>query len=95
MSQQAMKPLTRETASQTAGPYVHIGLSPQAAGFDIFENGFGSVLTNARTAGEPRQVGEDASSCGPIGHYYRASRIDHKKGNSNGVREVGGFIGSH
>jgi protocatechuate 3,4-dioxygenase beta subunit len=27
----------RETASQTAGPYVHIGLAPQAAGFDIFE----------------------------------------------------------
>ena len=47
MSQQAMKPLMRETASQTAGPYVHIGLAPQAAGFDIFENNFGSVLTNA------------------------------------------------
>jgi protocatechuate 3,4-dioxygenase alpha subunit len=42
----------RETASQTAGPYVHIGLAPQAAGFDIFENNFGSVLTNAKTKGE-------------------------------------------
>ncbi|MEO8079982.1 MAG: protocatechuate 3,4-dioxygenase subunit alpha [Caldimonas sp.] len=42
----------RETASQTAGPYVHIGLAPEAAGFDIFENNFGSVLTNARTKGE-------------------------------------------
>ena len=31
----------RETASQTAGPYVHIGLAPQAAGFDIFANNFG------------------------------------------------------
>jgi protocatechuate 3,4-dioxygenase alpha subunit len=42
----------RETASQTAGPYVHIGLAPEAAGFDIFENNFGSVLTNAKTKGE-------------------------------------------
>ena len=30
-----MTSLLRETASQTAGPYVHIGLAPQAAGFDI------------------------------------------------------------
>ena len=37
----------RETASQTAGPYVHIGLAPQQAGFDIFENNFGSVLTTS------------------------------------------------
>ena len=52
MSQQQMKPLMRETASQTAGPYVHIGLAPRAAGFDIFENNFGSVLTSAQTKGE-------------------------------------------
>ena len=44
--------IPRETASQTAGPYVHIGLAPQQAGFDIFENNFGSVLTNAKTKGE-------------------------------------------
>ena len=25
-----------ETASQTGGPYVHIGLAPKQAGFDIF-----------------------------------------------------------
>lgn len=42
----------RETASQTAGPYVHIGLAPEAAGFDIFEKNFGNVLTNAETRGE-------------------------------------------
>lgn len=41
-----------ETASQTAGPYVHIGLAPLAAGFSIFENNFGSVLTNEHTRGE-------------------------------------------
>ena len=47
-----MTPLLRETASQTAGPYVHIGLAPQAAGFDIFENDFGPVLTTPETQGQ-------------------------------------------
>jgi protocatechuate 3,4-dioxygenase alpha subunit len=42
----------RETASQTAGPYVHIGLAPQQAGFDIFENNFGNVLVSPQTKGE-------------------------------------------
>ena len=42
----------RETASQTAGPYVHIGLAPQAAGFDIFAHNFGNVLVDAKTKGE-------------------------------------------
>jgi protocatechuate 3,4-dioxygenase alpha subunit len=42
----------KESASQTAGPYVHIGLAPQAAGFDIFENNFSSVLAGPQTKGE-------------------------------------------
>jgi len=47
-----MTPLLRETASQTAGPYVHIGLAPTAAGFAIFANDFGPVLATAETQGE-------------------------------------------
>jgi protocatechuate 3,4-dioxygenase alpha subunit len=50
--QQQLRPLMRETASQTAGPYVHIGLAPKAAGFDIFENNFGNVLVKPQTQGE-------------------------------------------
>ena len=42
----------RETASQTAGPYVHIGLAPQQAGFEIFDNNFGNVLVTPQTQGE-------------------------------------------
>jgi len=42
----------KETASQTAGPYVHIGLAPKQAGFDIFENNFSNVLAGPRTKGE-------------------------------------------
>lgn len=47
-----MTALLRETPSQTAGPYVHIGLAPQAAGFDIFEHTFGNVLVTPATRGE-------------------------------------------
>ena len=42
----------KETASQTAGPYVHIGLIPAMAGFDIFEKNFGHVLAGPNTKGE-------------------------------------------
>ena len=42
----------KETASQTAGPYVHIGLIPHQAGFDIFNNNFSNVMTEADTKGE-------------------------------------------
>ncbi len=44
--------IPRETASQTAGPYVHVGLTPRLAGLEIFDNNFGHVLTNAQTPGE-------------------------------------------
>ena len=41
-----------ETPSQTAGPYVHIGLIPHQAGFDIFERNFSNDLTALETRGE-------------------------------------------
>ena len=52
MTQQRLQPLMRETASQTAGPYVHIGLAPLQTGLNVFENNFGSVLTNDQTQGQ-------------------------------------------
>jgi protocatechuate 3,4-dioxygenase alpha subunit len=45
-------PYLQETASQTAGPYVHIGLIPHQAGFDIFERPFSNVLVGPGTQGE-------------------------------------------
>ena len=42
----------QESASQTAGPYVHIGLAPKQAGFDIFEKNFSNVLVGSDTQGE-------------------------------------------
>lgn len=45
-----------ETPSQTGGPYVHIGLAPQQAGFQIFDNNFGNVLVQPATLGERIRV---------------------------------------
>ena len=41
-----------ESPSQTAGPYVHIGLIPHQAGFEMFEKPFGNVLVGPDTPGE-------------------------------------------
>jgi protocatechuate 3,4-dioxygenase alpha subunit len=45
-------PYRDETPSQTAGPYVHIGLVPQQAGFHIFERTISPVLAGPRARGE-------------------------------------------
>jgi protocatechuate 3,4-dioxygenase alpha subunit len=44
-------PYLRETASQTAGPYVHIGLAPGAAGFDIYRRELGGMIAGANVPG--------------------------------------------
>ena len=46
----------KETASQTAGPYVHIGLAPGAAGFDIYERELGWDIAGPNAAGERIRV---------------------------------------
>ena len=54
-----MRPNTKaipETASQTAGPYVHIGLSPTAAGFDIYEKEIGAEIAGPDVEGERIRV---------------------------------------
>lgn len=54
-----MRPNTKvlnETASQTAGPYVHIGLAPNAAGFDIYDKEAGKDIAGPNAAGERIRV---------------------------------------
>lgn len=46
----------RETASQTAGPYVHIGLAPGAAGFDIYRRELGRDIAGPKARGERIRV---------------------------------------
>lgn len=45
-----------ETPSQTAGPYVHIGLAPGAAGFDIYAHELGRDIAGPNAAGERIRV---------------------------------------
>ena len=45
-----------ETASQTAGPYVHIGLTPAAAGLQIFERELGGEIAGPEVEGHRIRV---------------------------------------
>lgn len=46
----------KESPSQTAGPYVHIGLVPGAAGFHIYERELGTDIAGPEALGERIQV---------------------------------------
>ncbi|TYC79753.1 protocatechuate 3,4-dioxygenase subunit alpha [Stappia sp. BW2] len=46
----------KETPSQTAGPYVHIGLAPGAAGFDIYRQELGWDIAGPNARGERIRV---------------------------------------
>ena len=46
----------KETSSQTAGPYVHIGLAPGAAGFRIFDQELGWDIAGPNAKGERIRV---------------------------------------
>lgn len=46
----------KETASQTAGPYVHIGLAPGAAGFTLFERELGQEIAAPGVPGDRIRV---------------------------------------
>lgn len=46
----------KESASQTAGPYVHIGLAPGAAGFDIYRRELGRTIAGPDVPGQRIRV---------------------------------------
>ena len=46
----------KESASQTAGPYVHIGLAPGAAGFDIYREELGRYIAGPNAKGQRIRV---------------------------------------
>lgn len=46
----------KESASQTAGPYVHIGLAPGTAGFDIYKHELGHDIVGPNAKGERIRV---------------------------------------
>ena len=49
-------PYLKETPSQTAGPYVHIGLAPGAAGFEIYRRELGWDIAGPNARGERIRV---------------------------------------
>ena len=53
-----------ETPSQTAGPYVHIGLIPKQAGFEIFANNFSGDIAGP-TSRASASSSKAASSTAP------------------------------
>lgn len=53
--QQSLTPL-KETPSQTAGPYVHIGLAPGDAGFQIYDTELGQDIAGPNAAGDRIRV---------------------------------------
>ena len=63
----------KETPSQTAGPYVHIGLAPGAAGFDIYRQELGWDIAG------PNAKGERIYHT-PWSKYYSRTRIDEAAG---------------
>ena len=46
----------KETPSQTAGPYVHIGLAPATAGFAIYDRELGGKIAGPNATGERIRV---------------------------------------
>ena len=46
----------KQSASQTAGPYVHIGLAPGAAGFRIYDEELGTDICGPNAGGERIRV---------------------------------------
>ncbi|MDO5620317.1 MAG: protocatechuate 3,4-dioxygenase subunit alpha [Paracoccus sp. (in: a-proteobacteria)] len=46
----------KESPSQTAGPYVHIGLAPGAAGFDIYRQELGHDIAGPNAKGQRIRV---------------------------------------
>jgi protocatechuate 3,4-dioxygenase, alpha subunit len=46
----------KETVAQTAGPFVHIGLAPGAAGFDIYRQELGQDIAGPHAGGERIRV---------------------------------------
>jgi protocatechuate 3,4-dioxygenase alpha subunit len=78
------QPLTylKETASQTAGPYVHIGLSPHQAGFDIFQNNFDNNLVGATTPGT--QIIIEGRVFDGSGHPVRDALLEIWQANADG-----------
>lgn len=73
----------KETPSQTAGPYVHIGLAPGAAGFDIYKHELGWDIAGPKAKGERIRV-EGVVTDG-TGHPVKDVLLEVWQANAEGI----------
>jgi protocatechuate 3,4-dioxygenase alpha subunit len=87
-----------ETPSQTAGPFVHIGLIPRQAGFDIFDNNLGSIALGPEIQGERIRIegrifdGTGAAIRDALVEIWQADsfgRFNHPADQVPGLRDAG------
>ncbi|MEM9578518.1 MAG: protocatechuate 3,4-dioxygenase subunit alpha [Pseudomonadota bacterium] len=72
----------RQTASQTAGPFVHIGLAPATAGFEIYHSQLGQDITGPHASGERIRV--EGTITDGIGNLVKDALIEVWQANAEG-----------
>ena len=78
----------KETPSQTAGPYVHIGLIPHQAGFDIFEKNFSHMV-----AGDGERIRIEGRIYDGLGQVVRDALVEMYQASPGGRYDDPGFRG--
>jgi protocatechuate 3,4-dioxygenase alpha subunit len=73
----------KETPSQTAGPYVHIGLAPGAAGFDIYAQELGHDIAGPKAKGERIRV--EGSVIDGMGSPIKDVLLEAWQANADGI----------
>ncbi|MBG6143332.1 protocatechuate 3,4-dioxygenase alpha subunit [Labrenzia sp. EL_13] len=73
----------KETPSQTAGPYVHIGLAPGAAGFEIYNQELGWDIAGPNAAGERIRV--EGRVIDGMGSPIKDVLLEAWQANANGI----------
>ena len=80
----------KESASQTAGPYVHIGLAPGDAGFDIYARELGRDITGPNAKG--RRISVTGSVFDGTGAPVKDVLIEIWQANADGVYPGAGDV---
>lgn len=73
----------KESPSQTAGPYVHIGLAPGAAGFDIYKQELGWDIAGPNAEGERIRI--EGTVIDGMGSPIKDVLLEAWQANSKGV----------
>lgn len=73
----------KETPSQTAGPYVHIGLAPGAAGFEIYKQELGWDIAGPKASGERIRV--EGQVIDGMGSPIKDVLLEAWQANANGI----------